>query len=74
MHNLCWCHGFRRSRSDRCAYASGNWPNYVWLTPNLSNDAHDTSIGFGTHILQDCSEGYWALCVQDSASCSVHSL
>src|SRR2546422_11434783 len=33
--------------------ASGNWPNYVWLTPNLSNDAHDTSIGFGDTYLAD---------------------
>src|SRR3989442_1728025 len=31
--------------------ASGNWPNYVWLTPNISNDAHDTSIGFGDAYL-----------------------
>ncbi|TMI41561.1 hypothetical protein E6H23_06220 [Candidatus Bathyarchaeota archaeon] len=31
--------------------ASGNWPNYVWLTPNLSNDAHDTSIGYADTYL-----------------------
>ena len=31
--------------------ASGNWPNYVWLTPNVSNDAHGTSIGFGDSYL-----------------------
>src|SRR3989442_796756 len=33
--------------------ASSNWPNYVWLTPNISNDAHDTSIGFGDTYLAD---------------------
>jgi len=31
--------------------ASGNWPNYVWLTPNISNDAHDTSIRYGDTYL-----------------------
>src|SRR5262249_9590324 len=31
--------------------AASGWPNYVWLTPNKSNDAHDTSISFGDSYL-----------------------
>src|SRR6058998_716649 len=31
--------------------AGSGWPNYVWLTPNTSNDAHDTSIAFGDSYL-----------------------
>ena len=31
--------------------APSNWPNYVWLTPNATNDAHDRSIAFGDTYL-----------------------
>jgi hypothetical protein len=31
--------------------APSNWPNYVWLTPNATNDAHDTNIGYGDRYL-----------------------
>jgi phosphatidylinositol-3-phosphatase len=31
--------------------APSNWPNYVWLTPNATNDAHNTDIGFGDRYL-----------------------
>jgi len=31
--------------------AGSGWPNYIWLTPNNRNDAHDTSIAFGDSYL-----------------------
>ena len=31
--------------------AANGWPNYVWLTPNTRNDAHDTSIATGDSYL-----------------------
>jgi len=31
--------------------SNSGWPNFVWLTPNRSDDAHDTSIPFGDNYL-----------------------
>jgi len=31
--------------------AANGWPNYIWLTPNTKDDAHDTSIAFGDSYL-----------------------
>src|SRR6266704_920178 len=39
------------SQLDAALNAGSGWPNYVWLTPNTSNDAHDTSIAFGDSYL-----------------------
>src|SRR6266571_2245268 len=31
--------------------AATGWPNYIWLTPDKKDDAHDTSIAFGDAYL-----------------------